>query len=114
MHSKCILHSKCNYIRHSKWCPYNAKVRELADLLEHCGGDNAGSGCSGSSGGAEGQAGCGGGGAAAVEVAVVREAQMRTQGGAATEGTAACKNALILGRKLGGRLGSKGVAQVVQ
>ena len=95
-------------------CPHNAKVRELADLLEHCGGDNAGAGCSGSGGGAEGQAGCDGRGAAAVEVAVVREAQMRTQGGAATEGTAACKNALILGRKLGGRLGSKGLAQVVQ
>ena len=86
-------------------------MRGLADLLEHCGGDNAGADCSGSGGGAEGQAGCGGGGAAAVEVAVVREEQMRTQGGAATEGTAACKNALILGRKLGGRLGSKRVAQ---
>jgi hypothetical protein len=91
--------------------PHNAKVRELADLLEHCGGDNAAAACGGG-GGAE--AGGGGGGAAAVEVAVVREEQMRTGGGgAATEGTAACKNALILGRKVGGRLGSKGVAELV-
>ena len=75
-------------------------MRELAYLLEHCVSDGAAAGCGG--GGAE--AGCGSGGAAAVEVAVVREEQMRTHGGAATEGTAACKNALILGRKVSGLL----------
>ena len=74
-------------------------MRELVCLLEHCGGDHA-----------PASGGGGGGGAAAVEVAVVREEQMRTQGGAATEGTATCKNAVILGRKVGGRLGSKGLS----
>ena len=74
-------------------------MRELVGLLEHCDGDNAAA-----------SGGGGGGGTAAVEVAVVREEQMRTQGGAATEGTATCKNAVILGRKVGGRLGSKGLS----
>ena len=74
-------------------------MRELVGLLEHCGGDHAPASGAG-----------GGGGAAAVEVAVVREEQMRTQGGAATEGTATCKNAVILGRKVGGRLGSTGLS----
>ena len=74
-------------------------MRELVGLLEHCGGDHA-----------PASGGGGGGGAAAVEVAVVREEQMRTQGGAATEGTATCKNAVILGRKVGGRLGRKALS----
>ena len=98
---------------------HNTKVRELADLLEQCGGGGGGGAAVGSGGGGGAEAGCGGGGgamhsAAAVEVTVVRDEQMRTHGGAATEGTAACKNALILGRKVGGLLGRKGLAQVVQ
>ena len=82
--------------------PYEAKVRELAAMLERCG--DAAAGGDGGDGGGGGSAEGGGGGAAAVEVSVVREEQMRTHGGAATEGTAGCKNALILGRKVDGLL----------